>query len=280
MPLPKVWQHVFGAIPDSPRCRELLGAMAAGGLSMVPWSEDEAGGPGVVLFDEVSEGLCDFVREASQGGYGRVLAVGTSGAAMANGQGWTLLRAGASDAFARDGADDAARAALARLERWAAVDRLVDSPLVRNHLVGRSPVWRTVLRQVVEVAAFTDAPLLVTGESGTGKELVARLIHSLDARPRKRELVLLDCTTVVPQLSGSEFFGHERGAFTGAAGPREGAFALADGGTLFLDEVGELPPTLQAQLLRVVQEKTYKRTGGNAWQKTDFRLVCATNRDL
>ena len=254
--------------------------MAAGGLSMVPWGEDEAGGPGVVLFDEVSEGLCDFVREASQGGYGRVLAVGTSRAALASAQGWTLLRAGASDAFARDGAADAARAALARFERWAAVDRLVDSPLVRNHLVGRSPLWRTVLRQVVEVAAFTDSPLLVTGESGTGKELVARLIHSLDARPRKRELVLLDCTTVVPQLSGSEFFGHERGAFTGAAGPREGAFALADGGTLFLDEVGELPPTLQAQLLRVVQEKTYKRTGGNSWQKTDFRLVCATNRDL
>src|SRR5262249_20244908 len=77
-----------------------------------------------------------------------------------------------------------------------------------------------------------------------------------------------------------ELFGHERGAFTGAVNPREGAFALADGATLFLDEVGELPLRLQAQLLRAIQEKTYKRVGGNVWQTTDFRLVCATNRDL
>jgi transcriptional regulator with GAF, ATPase, and Fis domain len=132
----------------------------------------------------------------------------------------------------------------------------------------------------VEVAAFTEAPVLVTGESGTGKELVARLVHALDPRPAKRELVLLDCTTIVPQLSGSEFFGHERGAYTGAERGRDGAFAMADGGTLFLDEVGELPLSLQAQLLRVVQEGTYKRVGGNAWLKTRFRLVCATHRDL
>jgi transcriptional regulator with GAF, ATPase, and Fis domain len=84
----------------------------------------------------------------------------------------------------------------------------------------------------------------------------------------------------MPELSGSEFFGHERGAFTGAVTARDGAFALADGGTLFLDEVGELPPTLQAQLLRVIQEHTYKRLGSNTWQHTNFRLVCATNRDL
>ncbi|HEX8392230.1 MAG TPA: sigma 54-interacting transcriptional regulator [Longimicrobium sp.] len=280
MSLSKVWHHVFAGEASRSRCRELLAAMAAGGLSLAPLDPDETGGCGVVLFDQVSDELCDFVRETSQAGRARVLALGTSGSAVANGQGWRLLRAGASDVFAREVAAEAARAALARFERWAAVDRLVDSPLVRNHLVGRSPVWLGLLRQVVEAAAFTDVPVLVTGESGTGKELVARLIHALDTRPRKRELVLLDCTTVVPQLSGSEFFGHERGAYTGAVGPREGAFALADGGTLFLDEVGELPPTLQAQLLRVVQEKTYKRTGGNAWQKTDFRLVCATNRDL
>jgi transcriptional regulator with GAF, ATPase, and Fis domain len=122
--------------------------------------------------------------------------------------------------------------------------------------------------------------MLVTGESGTGKELVARLIHTLDSRPRKANLVVLDCTTVVPELSGSEFFGHERGAYTGAVSSRDGAFALADGGTLFLDEVGELPLTLQSELLRVVQEHTYKRVGSNTWQKTEFRLVCASNRQL
>jgi transcriptional regulator with GAF, ATPase, and Fis domain len=109
---------------------------------------------------------------------------------------------------------------------------------------------------------------------------VARLIHHLDPRERKQDLVILDCSTIMPELSGSEFFGHERGAFTGAVAARDGAFALADRGTLFLDEVGELPMNLQTQLLRVIQEQTFKRVGGNAWQRTSFRLVSATNRDL
>jgi transcriptional regulator with GAF, ATPase, and Fis domain len=91
---------------------------------------------------------------------------------------------------------------------------------------------------------------------------------------------LLDCTTVVPSLSGSEFFGHERGAFTGAVSAREGAFAHADCGTLFLDEVAELEPALQAELLRVVQEGSYKRVGSDNWRRTRFRLICATNRDV
>jgi transcriptional regulator with GAF, ATPase, and Fis domain len=90
----------------------------------------------------------------------------------------------------------------------------------------------------------------------------------------------LDCTTIVSELSGSEFFGHEKGAFTNAIATREGAFALANGGTLFLDEIGELPMPLQSELLRVVQEGLFKKVGSNTWQKTDFRLVCATNRDL
>ncbi|HEX6639469.1 MAG TPA: sigma 54-interacting transcriptional regulator, partial [Thermoanaerobaculia bacterium] len=131
-----------------------------------------------------------------------------------------------------------------------------------------------------DVARFSNLPVLVRGESGTGKELVARLSHTLDAREEKKELVVVDCTTIVPELSGSELFGHERGSFTGAAGAREGAFALADGGTLFLDELGELPLRLQAEMLRAVQEGTYKRVGGNTWQKTRFRLVSATHRDL
>ena len=132
----------------------------------------------------------------------------------------------------------------------------------------------------MEVAHFTDASVLILGESGTGKELLANLINALDSRPNKGDLVILDCSTIMPELSGSEFFGHERGAFTGAVSSRDGVFALADGGTLFLDEVGELPLTLQTQLLRVIQEHTFKRVGGNSWQHTSFRLVCATNRDL
>lgn len=138
----------------------------------------------------------------------------------------------------------------------------------------------TALRRIVEVACFTTSPLLLEGESGTGKELVARLFHHLDPREGKRDLIVVDCTTIVPTLSGSEFFGHERGAFTGAMSAREGAFAAADRGTLFLDEIGELPLTMQAELLRVIQEGTYKWVGADHWRKTSFRLVCATNRDL
>jgi transcriptional regulator with GAF, ATPase, and Fis domain len=140
--------------------------------------------------------------------------------------------------------------------------------------------WISVLRRIIELARFTDHSALIVGESGTGKEFVARLIHTLDSRPDKRDLVIVDCTTIAPELAGSEFFGHERGAYTSAIARRDGAFALADGGTLFLDEVGELPLVLQAELLRVVEEHTYKRVGGNTWKNTNFRLVCATNRDL
>ena len=166
------------------------------------------------------------------------------------------------------------------LRRWADVDRLAGSPVVRDVLAGTARPGGRWSGRWSRWPAFADVSVLVTGESGTGKELVARLIHTLDPRPGKRDLVLLDCTTVVPSLSGSEFFGHERGAFTGAVGARDGAFAMADGGTLFLDEVGELPLGLQAELLRVVQEGTYKRVGGNTWRRTRFRLICATNRDL
>ncbi len=137
-----------------------------------------------------------------------------------------------------------------------------------------------VLGELVEAARVAKTPMLVTGESGTGKELAARLIHDLDPRLDKKALVVLDCTTIVPTLSGSEFFGHERGAFTDAVAARDGAFAEADGGTLFLDELAELPLGLQAELLRVIQEGMYKRVGSGLWRRTRFRLVCATNRDL
>ena len=106
-----------------------------------------------------------------------------------------------------------ARDVAARLQRWAEVDRILHSDTVRQTLIGDSPNWIALLRQIVEVAAFTQTSVLLTGESGTGKELVARLIHALDRRPDKQSLVVADCTTVVPTLSGSEFFGHERGAF-------------------------------------------------------------------
>jgi transcriptional regulator with GAF, ATPase, and Fis domain len=193
---------------------------------------------------------------------------------------WQLLQAGASDLLILEECREPVGAIAARLKRIAEIEEIATAPLVRQNLVGESACWRQVVRQVVEVSRFSAASLLITGESGTGKELVARLVHTLDPRAEKGELVILDCTTVSPELAGSEFFGHERGAFTSAVAARDGVFALAHGGSLFLDEVGELPLGLQAELLRAVQERTYKRVGSNKWERTDFRLVCATNRDL
>ena len=213
---------------------------------------------------------------------GRVLVVIITGRPPDE-QVWQLMAAGASDVICDgicQGIEHLAAEITLRLHRWQAIDDLVDSERIGKSLVGHSAPLRILQREVVQAAVFTLAPVLLVGESGTGKELVARLLHDLDPRPDKGNLVLLDCATVVPSLSGSEFFGHEKGAFTGATTARDGAFARADRGTLFLDEVGELPLPLQAELLRVVQEGTYKRVGGNVWQRTVFRLVCATNRDL
>jgi len=191
---------------------------------------------------------------------------------------WQLLSAGASEVL--HWSEPAQAKLIASLERLTQINALLDSPRVRHLVAGESPQWRQLLREVVEASALTDSSVLITGESGTGKELLAQLIHDLDRRSNKGDLVVLDCATVVSELSGSEFFGHERGAFTGAVAAREGAFALANSGTLFLDEIGELPLPLQAQLLRVIQERKYKRVGSNTWQHTEFRLICATNRDL
>jgi transcriptional regulator with GAF, ATPase, and Fis domain len=236
--------------------------------------------PALLLFDAATPTLLAALHQMAQTGVECLLAIACDPGALAGGVAWSLVQAGASDAFAyHDSPEFSARVA-ARVERWREVDAIMASRAVRSRLVGCAAEWRAAVTEAVEAARFNDAPVVLTGETGTGKELVARLIHELDPRPRKDELVLVDCTTIVPTLSGSEFFGHERGAFTGATAARDGAFALADGGTLFLDEVGELPATLQAELLRVVQEGVYKRVGGNDWHTTSFRLVCATNRDL
>jgi len=192
---------------------------------------------------------------------------------------WTILAQGASDVMLWEG-PRSADAVHDRLERWQRIDAVVASPSVQGTLIGSSRVWQAVLRQVVEAALYTEVPILLHGATGTGKELVARLAHSLDPRRSSRDLVLVDSTTLIDELAGSELFGHERGAFTGASVTRDGACALAHGGTLFLDEVGELRPRLQPELLRVVQEGEYKRVGSNTWRQADFRLVCATNRDL
>jgi len=147
-----------------------------------------------------------------------------------------------------------------------------------GNLIGDSAGLRKVMRQI-KLVAPTNAAVLITGESGTGKELVARAIH--ENSPRKdRVLIKLNCSAVPENLFESEFFGHMRGAFTGAVKDKPGRFELADGGTLFLDEIGEIPLAMQAKLLRVLQEREFERIGDTRTRKVNVRIVAATNRDL
>ena len=147
-----------------------------------------------------------------------------------------------------------------------------------GEILGRSPALDRALRQV-ELVAATDAAVLVLGESGSGKELIARAIHQRSPRAA-RPLVKVNCGSVPGELFESEFFGHVRGAFTGAVKDRIGRFQLADGGTLFLDEVGEIPLELQPKLLRVLQEGEFERVGEDRTRHVDVRVIAATNRDL
>jgi formate hydrogenlyase transcriptional activator len=147
-----------------------------------------------------------------------------------------------------------------------------------EEIVGSSAPLRRVLVLVAKVAPV-DSTVLITGETGTGKELIARAIHNRSPRAA-RPFVCVNCGAIPPALTGSELFGHEKGAFTGAVQRHVGRFELAAGGTLFLDEVGELPPEMQVALLRVLQERTIERVGGSKAVPVDVRVIAATNRDL
>lgn len=147
-----------------------------------------------------------------------------------------------------------------------------------GRIVGKSPSLKHMLAQV-EAVAQTPANVLVLGETGVGKELVARAIHARSPRA-EAPLVKVNCASVPKDLFESEFFGHVKGAFTGAHRDRVGRFQLADGGTLFMDEVGEIPLELQAKLLRVLQEREFERVGDDATRTVDVRVIAATNRDL
>jgi DNA-binding NtrC family response regulator len=146
-----------------------------------------------------------------------------------------------------------------------------------GRLVGNSPEMRKVY-QVIEQAAPTNASVLITGASGTGKELVAQTVHHLSPRAAF-PFVAINCAAIPETLLESEIFGHEKGAFTGAGERRPGCFELADRGTLFLDEVAEMTPATQVKLLRVLQERTFRRLGGRQEQKVDVRVIAATNMD-
>jgi len=145
-------------------------------------------------------------------------------------------------------------------------------------LIGESPGLRKVMQQI-RLVASTDASVLISGESGTGKELVARAVHDQSNR-RSRALIKVNCGALPDSLFESEFFGHVKGAFTGAIKDKPGRFELAEGGTLFLDEIGEVPLAMQAKLLRVLQEQELERVGDTLTRAVDVRIVAATNRDL
>jgi len=145
-------------------------------------------------------------------------------------------------------------------------------------MVGRSPIMQDLFAMVRRLAPHVRSAL-VTGETGTGKELVAKALHQLGSR-RDRRMITLNCSAVVETLFESELFGHVRGAFTGAINTKKGKFALADGGSIFLDEIGTMSGSLQAKLLRVLQEREFEPLGSERTQRVDVRVIAATNRDL
>ena len=154
----------------------------------------------------------------------------------------------------------------------------LDSKYGFENIIGASPTMQEVF-ETIRQAAPSRATVLIQGESGTGKELVARALHQLSPR-REGPFVPVHCAALAPTLLESELFGHEKGAFTGATERRRGRFELADGGTLFLDEIGEIDPSLQVKILRVLEERKFERVGGTETIHVDVRLVAATNRDL
>jgi len=148
----------------------------------------------------------------------------------------------------------------------------------QDFLVGEAPATKDLYRQI-EIVAPTNYSIILYGESGTGKEVIAKTIHHLSSR-KDKPFVAMDCGTLSKELAGSELFGHVKGAFTGALADKEGHFELANGGTLFLDEVGNLSIDIQAALLRVIQERKFKRVGGNKEMDVDVRIIVASDENL
>ena len=164
------------------------------------------------------------------------------------------------------------------IEQNRALKKQLEDLRAKGQMIGASPIWRRMMT-LVEQVADSSATILIQGESGTGKELVARTIHERSAR-RNGPFVAVNCAALPETLLESELFGYEKGAFTGAAGRKEGRFELASAGTLFLDEVADLSLVTQPKILRVLQEGEFERLGGTRTLQVDVRIVAATNRDL
>ena len=178
------WVHSLGEVSghDEDILKKGLARQGVKSESLQPGTEARLG---VCIFGSKTPELLGFLQIVSNGGQLRVIAVAGSGASLDEPVHWDLLQAGASDVLAGSDPDHVAREIKARFERWLSVEQLVDDPSISELVVAKSPVWRTVLRDIVDIARFSDASVLILGETGTGKEIVARLIHLLDARPRQ-----------------------------------------------------------------------------------------------
>ena len=256
---------------------------AADGFKALPKLEEFA--PDVVLTDLKMPGLdgIDLMRRAHADDPDRVVVLMTAYGAVETAVSAMLL--GAADYLTKPVNIDELSVVLERLlegRRLRAEARLLRRRVAaKSHLdniVGSSPAMRAVFETVLQVAP-SRASVLITGESGTGKELVAAALHQHSSRATG-PFVKLHCAALAETLLESELFGHERGAFTGAAARRDGRFMQANGGTLFLDEIGEVSAAIQIKLLRFLQEREFERVGGNQTVKVDVRVIAATNRDL
>ena len=251
-------------------------------LSLSKWTSSVPGTIGLVVsnINCPDEELLNFLRiQAGQKAH-RVMVVNLHPGILPSSVQLSLFQAGAEYVYQFYHLADQVECIADKLERWKNLGSMLTFLQTKNCLAGKSNVFQKVLLEIIEVSLYSNVPVLICGERGTGKELLAKLVHEYDGRKQKGNFIVVDCTTLKKELAGSELFGHEKGSYTGADFAREGAFALANNGTLFLDEIGELPMNLQSELLRIIQEGTYKKTGSNLWKHTSFRLVAATNRNL
>jgi two-component system response regulator AtoC len=254
------------AVTDGREAMDRLGEMR---FDLVLSDIQMARASGLELLDEV-------IRQSPDTPVVLVTGYAEPGAAM------DAIGKGAADYLAKPIDVVALRTTVARAlerRRLSSENRSLRSAIAgRKTLVGTSPLMLELYKQIAHVAP-TNATVLITGESGSGKELVAQTIHQRSRRAA-HAFIALNCASLAEGVLESELFGHERGAFTGAGPSRPGLFEAADGGTIFLDEVGDVPPKMQAELLRVLQEGELRRVGGSGLINVDVRVISATNRDL
>lgn len=262
----------------------IISGFRRAGYDAFSWDGKSESGPKIGVADSWNPKIEDWIRCQRSTNQHPTFVIYLDHCGSPQADAYAALDSGAQDVYfwndAIDPIDAIGKSIRAHVDRQASLDKLFLDKRLQNLCIACDTLWKTQIKAILQAAVYSKATVLLLGQSGTGKELIASTIHEFDSRDPKGRWVTLDCSTISKELSGSEFFGHVKGAFTGATADRSGAFALADGGTLFLDEIGELPYALQAELLRVIQEGSFKPVGSNLWQTSRFRLISATNRDL